>query len=104
MRILVECSPRGGGAWTQIGPPIEPGLVRGSGTAFRDADIVTVVFGWDNETVPGVWLDDGQAVKLGNSQRGHLTPVEGLVRLADLRAGPFEMDGPNARWRWSLID
>jgi hypothetical protein len=104
VRILVECCPRSGGDWTQIGPPIAPGAIRGSGTAFQDTAIVMVVFGWDDETVPGVWLDDGQAVRIGNSQRGHVTPVEELVRLADLRAGPFEMDGPNARWRWSLID
>lgn len=104
MKILVECSPRGGGDWTQIGAPIAPGGRHGSGTAFQDATIVLVVFGWNSETVPGVWLDDSKVAKLGNGQRVHVTPVEGLVQLADLRAGPFELDGPNARWRWRLID
>lgn len=103
MRILIECSPRDGGDWTQIGPLLTPIDPRGSGTAFVDAKAMTVVFGWD-KGVPGVWLDKGLSVELGMYQRGHLTPAEGLVRLADLRDGPFELDGPNARWRWSLID
>jgi hypothetical protein len=101
--ILVERSPRDGGEWTQVGPLNGPNDLRGSGTAILDGENVLVVFGWDTESVPRVWRDDGISVKLGRQQRGHVGPAEQLVALADLRDGPFELDGPNARWRWSLI-
>lgn len=103
-RVLIEGTPRSAdGDWTQIGPLLAPKDRRGSSTVFVDAKATTVVFGWNDDT-PGVWLDEDEPVKLGNSQRGHHTPIEKLPLLADLREGPFELDGPNARWRWSLID
>lgn len=102
-RILVERSNLAGGDWTQVGPLNGPQDLRGSGTAIRDGQEILVVFGWDNEGAPRVWQDKGISVKLGNQQRGHVGPAEDLQSLADLREGPFELDGPHARWRWSLI-
>lgn len=102
-RILVERSPREGGDWVQVGPTITPADLRGSGTAIRDSQEVVVAFGWDDEGVPRVWQDNHEPEKLPG-QRAHRLPVEQLVPLADLRDGPFELDGPINRWRWSLID
>lgn len=102
--ILIERSPRDGGDWIRVGPLNGPDDQRGSGTAILDGENVLVVFGWDSAGVPRVWKDDGLAVDLGAGQRGHVTPVEQHQVLADLRDGPFELDGPNARWRWSLTD
>jgi hypothetical protein len=102
MKIRVEHRPPGDGAWHAVGPPISPADRTGSGQAFHDDSLVVVLFGW-SEDVPAVWLDSRRSASVAFGVRAH-EPGNHYTRLADLRDGPFELDSPNGRWRWSLID
>lgn len=100
MRIRVEHRPEDG-EWHRIGPGIGEGDQLGSGTAHVDGASVVVIFGWFDQA-PEVRTNTGPSTRLGHGVRGHIAGEQ--ERLADLRQGPFELDGPNGRWRWSLVD
>jgi len=87
------------GGWRQL-PPL-PRPRRGSGSVRWEGELMVALFGWNEDGVPGVWIDVRPSLDLG-SERLHLG--HDFLRVADLTEGPYELDGPVARWRWRLTE
>jgi hypothetical protein len=86
------------GVW-EIHPFLHVTEPNGSGTALIRGKPTVIMFGWV-DGIPGVWELDGPTY---GTTKGRV--VTGTVaQLADLREGPYEVPGPVARWRFTLVE
>lgn len=91
---------RGDQRW-RAAHPVYIGDPHSSCTAVVDGREITIVFGWLG-TTPVLWRSDGTEVVSGDTA-ARLVEPERLTVLANLAAGPVELDGPKGRWRWRVV-
>lgn len=87
--------------WRQA-PDLRPGDDPGSAPALRNGEEAIIVFGWV-ANLPLVWWAETPGT-LTDDGRGRIIWSEALGLVGHLGEGPVEMNAPDARWRWELVD